>query len=56
MNTQLIESLMKLSTTVAMSLLVVYGCAWAADKQAELDYAECLSWQKDGYQINCTRG
>lgn len=56
MNIRLIESLIKLSLTVAMSLLVVYGCAYAADKQAELDYAECLSWQADGHQINCTRG
>ncbi|AKI27285.1 hypothetical protein CPI14_06630 [Moraxella catarrhalis] len=28
----------------------------AFDRQAEIDYQECLSWQADGYAVRCTKG
>lgn len=28
----------------------------AFDRQAEIDYQECLNWQADGFDIKCNRG
>ena len=35
------------------ALLSLRGCDIALKKQAEVDYQECLSWQADGYDVQC---
>ncbi len=35
------------------ALLLLHGCDIALEKQAEVDYQECLSWQADGYPVKC---
>lgn len=50
---KLVEIAMKILAILAMSVLFLYGCVSALNKQAEADYQKCLSWQADGYPIKC---
>ncbi|AKI27065.1 hypothetical protein [Moraxella catarrhalis] len=45
---------------IAMLASLPFACSKAIDdafdRQAEIDYQECLSWQADGYAVRCTKG
>ncbi|RKL73782.1 hypothetical protein [Moraxella catarrhalis] len=45
---------------IAMFASLPFACSKvlddAFDRQAEIDYQECLSWQADGYAVRCTKG
>ena len=53
---KLVEIIMKILVVSAMSVVFLYGCFSALEKQAEADYQECLSWQEYGYDVQCSRG
>lgn len=38
---------------LAFCLLLLKGCDTAMGRQANADYQEYLSWQKDGYPVQC---
>lgn len=42
----------KLIVIVLLALLPL-ACMEGLDRQARADYEECLSWQLDGYDIEC---
>lgn len=45
---------------IAMLASLPFACSKAIDdafdRQAEIDYQECLNWQADGFDIKCNRG
>lgn len=40
-------------TAIAMSVLFAYSCTDVLERQAHADYQKCLSWQADGYDVQC---
>ncbi|MPX19099.1 hypothetical protein CPI31_05815 [Moraxella catarrhalis] len=50
------KSLTRLLVTVLITAAFVYSCSNALDRQAEADYQQCLSWQSNGYSLNCKKG
>ena len=51
----LIKSALQVVCLTLISCVMCYGCVTALDRQAEVDYQECLSWQADGYDVRCQR-
>lgn len=47
------EFILKTAMIGLFALLSLRGCDIALEKQAQVDYQECLSWQADGYPIEC---
>lgn len=45
--------LVPLITVVVMLALFPVACMESLDRQAHADYEECLSWQADGYPVEC---
>lgn len=45
---------------IAMLASLPFACSKAIgdafDRQAEIDYQECLNWRADGFDIKCDRG
>lgn len=48
-----IETIGSVLLVLAFGLLALKGCDTAVHRQAVADYEECLSWQKEGYPIQC---
>lgn len=47
------NDLVPLIIIVVMLALFPVACAEGLDRQARADYEQCLSWQLDGYDIEC---
>lgn len=48
-----LTDLVPLIIIVAMLALLPMACTEGLDRQARVDYEQCLSWQLDGYDIEC---
>ena len=54
LNTDAIKSaLISVFAILAFALLCLKSCDVAMGRQAYADYEQCLSWQKDGYPVQC---
>lgn len=38
---------------IIMLALLPLACTEGLDRQARVDYEQCLSWQADGYNVRC---
>lgn len=46
------ELIIKLAAVIMLAL-TPYACMQGLDRQAQADYEQCLSWQADGYPVEC---
>ena len=43
---------LKILAVITLAFLP-FACMYSLDRQAEADYQKCLSWQADGYDVQC---
>ena len=48
-----LENAFSVFVVLMFGILCLKGCDTAMGRQAYADYEQCLSWQKDGYPVQC---
>lgn len=47
------NDLLAVAIIIGMFALLPVACVKGLERQAHADYQKCLSWQADGYDIQC---